>query len=69
MENVVWEFQYFVECEVVKLFVWLFWIDVFNWECLEGKVVEWIKINGFFVVGIIGEIKMLEQLLQFWIII
>lgn len=68
MEDAAWEFQHSVECKAAKSFAWLFWTNVSNWERLEGKAVEWIKIHGPFAVGTAGETKMPEQPPQPWTI-
>ncbi len=63
-----WEFQHTVDCRASKSFAWSFWTNVSNWERLEGKAVEWIKIYGPFVLGTKGETKMPEQPAQPWTI-
>lgn len=68
MEDAAWEFQHSVECSASKSLAWSFWTDVSNWERLEGKAVEWIKIYGPFAAGTSGETKMPEQPPQPWII-
>lgn len=68
MEDAAWEFQHSVECKAAKSFAWLFWTDVSNWERLEGKAVEWIKIHGPFAAGTTGETKMPGQPIQPWTI-
>lgn len=68
MKDAAWEFQHSAECKASKSFAWSFWTDVSNWERLEGKAVEWIKIHGPFAVGTSGETKMPEQALQPWTI-
>lgn len=63
-----WEFQHTVECGASKSFAWAYWTDVSNWERLEGKAVEWIKIHGPFAAGTSGETKMPGQPPQPWTI-
>ncbi|SHG97916.1 hypothetical protein [Flagellimonas flava] len=57
MNKTIWEFEHSIECNSERSFVWSFWTDVSNWERLEGKAVEWIKIEGAFVQGASGSTK------------
>lgn len=66
MEEVAWQFQHSVECKAAKSFAWSFWTDVSNWERIEGKAVEWIKLHGPFALGTVGETKMPGQEPQKW---
>ncbi|MBX2873614.1 MAG: hypothetical protein KTR30_15980 [Saprospiraceae bacterium] len=66
MSKTAWEFQHFVECKAAKSFAWAFWTDVSNWERIEGKAVEWIKLHGPFTLGTFGETKMPGQEPQKW---
>jgi len=66
MSEAAWQFEHAVECKVNRSFVWSFWTDVSNWEHIEGKAVEWIKLHGPFVLGTFGETKMPGQDPQKW---
>lgn len=57
MSNAAWQFEHSVECNSDKSFAWAFWTDVSNWQRLEGKAVEWIKLNGPFTIGTSGATK------------
>lgn len=57
MPDIIWQFEHSVECNSNKSFAWAFWTDVSNWERLEGKAVEWIKLHGPFAVGTSGATK------------
>ena len=61
MSQLAWVFEHSTECKADKNFAWKFWTDVSNWEKLEGKKVEWIKLNGPFAEGTVGTTKMLGQ--------
>lgn len=58
MNEIAWQFEHSIECNVNKSFVWEYWTDVTNWERLEGKAVEWIKLDGPFELGSLGTTKM-----------
>ncbi len=62
----VWQFEHSVECHSNKSFAWSFWTDVSNWERLEGKAVEWIKLDGTFAVGSSGATKTPGQDPHYW---
>ena len=66
MNAIKWHFEHSVECNANRSFAWSFWIDVSNWERLEGKAVEWIRLEGPFVVGTSGVTKMPGQDPQHW---
>lgn len=66
MSEAAWQFEHAVECKVNRSFVWSFWTDVSNWERIEGKAVEWIKLHGPFALGTFGETKMPGQEPQRW---
>ncbi|WP_299530804.1 hypothetical protein [Ulvibacterium sp.] len=57
MHDIIWQFEHSVECNSHKSFAWAFWTDVSNWERLEGKAVEWIKLHGPFAIGTSGATK------------
>jgi len=66
MNETVWQFEHSVVCNASKSFVWRFWTDVSNWERLEGKAVEWIKLKGAFIEGASGVTKMPGQDPRYW---
>lgn len=66
MSEVAWQFEHTVECKVNRSFVWSFWTNVSNWERIEGKAVEWIRLHGPFALGTFGETKMPGQDPQKW---
>ena len=66
MNETAWQFEHSVECNANKAFVWSFWTDVSNWERIEGKAVEWIKLNGPFVIGTSGVTKTPGRDPQYW---
>lgn len=66
MSEAAWQFEHAVECKVNRSFVWSFWTDISNWERIEGKAVEWIKLHGPFALGTFGETKMPGQEPQRW---
>ena len=68
MDKTNWQFEHSVECNSERSFAWSFWTDVSNWEKLEGKAVEWIKINGAFMTGTSGSTKMPGQDAYNWTI-
>lgn len=61
MDEVYWKFEHSVECNAKKSFAWQFWTDVANWERLEGKAVEWIRLEGDFTLGASGVTKVPGQ--------
>ncbi len=69
MSEAAWQFEHAVECKVNRSFVWSFWTNVSNWERIEGKAVEWIKLHGPFTLGVGGETKMPGQDPQKWKIV
>ena len=62
----MWQFEHSVNCNVKKSFVWSFWTEVSNWERIEGKAVEWIKLHGPFTVGTSGTTKLSGQAPRHW---
>lgn len=66
MSNPAWQFEHSTDCNANNSFVWSFWTDVSNWERLEGKAVEWIRLEGPFVEGTSGATKMPGQDPQHW---
>ncbi|MCE7995645.1 MAG: hypothetical protein HEP71_26945 [Roseivirga sp.] len=66
MNENVWQFEHSVECSAHKSFVWSFWTDVSNWERIEGKAVEWIKLDGPFAVDTAGATKLPDQAPTQW---
>ena len=69
MNNPAWQFEHSAECKASKSFAWSFWTDVSNWERLEGKAVDWIKLDGAFIEGTTGVTKMPGQEPQAWKIV
>ena len=61
-----WQFEHSREIHAERLFVWSFWTDVTNWEKIEGKAVEWIKLHGPFAEGVKGETKMPGMDPHYW---
>ena len=66
MNEPAWQFEHSVECNVNRAFVWSYWTDISNWERLEGKAVEWIRLEGPFVEGASGATKTPGQDPQHW---
>ncbi len=66
MNKPAWQFEHSVECNANKDFVWSFWTDVSNWERIEGKAVEWIRLDGPFATGSNGATKMPGQEPHHW---
>ncbi|WP_425234718.1 hypothetical protein [Ulvibacterium sp.] len=66
MGDTAWKFEHSVECNSDKSFAWAFWANVSNWQRLEGKAVEWIKLKGPFAVGTSGATKTPGQEPYIW---
>ena len=51
-----YEFEHSIECPVSKDFAWRFWSDIENWIVVDSSV-EWVKLEGDFIVGTKGFTK------------
>lgn len=66
MNEPTWQFEHSIACNTNKSFAWTYWTDISNWQRLEGKAVEWIKLDGPFEVGSSGITKMPGQAPHHW---
>ena len=55
----VWEFEHAVEVNAPARAAWEFWTKVENWKI--DPSVEWVKLDGDFRAGAVGETKQHDQ--------